>query len=415
MTVTVDLPEAFKGLLSPARYKAYYGGRGGGKSHAFATALLLEAGRGPLRVLCAREVQNSIKDSVKQLLDDKIAALGMGDFFVSTQTDIRGRNGSNFIFAGLGKLTTDQVKSMEGINRAWVEEAQTISANSLKILIPTIREPGSEIWFSWNPRNASDPVDARFRGEAPPKDSVIRRVNYDENAFFPSVLDDERAYDEISNREHYGNVWLGEYEVVAVGAIWDRLMLHQGRRSDKPDMARIVVSVDPAISSEDGSNEHGITVQGIGEDGRGYVLDDQSLHGSPRQWAERAVAAYDLWEADAVVVEINQGGDMVEHTLRSVRPGLKVIKVRATRGKHVRAEPIAALYSLGRISHVGTFPRLEDQMCLMTAGGYEGEGSPDRVDAMVWGFTELFPRLTKKKRRRRMPDRANSDYDIHAY
>ena len=97
-----------------------------------------------------------------------------------------------------------------------------------------------------------------------------------------------------------------------------------------------------------------------------------------------AVAAYDRYEADAIVIEINQGGDMVRHTLQTVRPNLPIIEVRATRGKHVRAEPIAALYTMGRVSHVGVFPKLEDQMCLMTAGGFEGEGSPDRVDALVY-------------------------------
>ena len=128
----------------------------------------------------------------------------------------------------------------------------------------------------------------------------------------------------------------------------------------------------------------------------GYVLADVTTRGGPHQWAARAVAAYDRYEADAVVIEINQGGDMVRHTLQTVRPNLPIIEVRATRGKHVRAEPIAALYTMGRISHVGVFPKLEDQMCLMTAGGFEGEGSPDRVDALVWGFTELFPALTTK-------------------
>ncbi len=163
-----------------------------------------------------------------------------------------------------------------------------------------------------------------------------------------------------------------------------------------PELERIVVAVDPAVSSEEGSNEHGIIVAGLGSDGRGYVLADVTTRGGPHQWAARAVAVYDRYEADAIVVEINQGGAMVRHTLQTVRPNLSIIEVRATRGKHVRAEPIAALYTMGRISHAGVFPELEDQMCLMTAGGFEGDGSPDRVDALVWGFTELFPSLTTK-------------------
>jgi phage terminase large subunit-like protein len=173
-----------------------------------------------------------------------------------------------------------------------------------------------------------------------------------------------------------------------------------------PEMSRILVSVDPAVSNEAGSDENGIVVVGIGADGRGYLLADYSARGSPMQWAGRAVAALDEYGADGIVIERNQGGDMCAQTLRTVRPHLRIIEVVATRGKHVRAEPIAALYSLDRISHVGTFQRLEDQMCQMTAGGYEGDGSPDRVDAMVWGFTELFPAINRAKAKPRERERA---------
>lgn len=393
----VSLPAAFEDLFKPSRYKAYWGGRGSGKSHSLATALLIRGGQKPLRILCAREVQLSIKDSVKQLLDDKIKALGMGGFYESLQNEIRGKNGTQFIFAGLGKMTADQIKSMEGIDIVWVEEAQTISANSLEILIPTIRKTGSELWFSWNPRHASDPVDQRFRGEVLPESAIVRRVNYDDNPFFPAELDAERAFDEKHKPHRYGHIWLGEYEPTAIGAIWDRLSIHQGRRDKAPDLERIVVAVDPAVSSEAHSDEHGIIVAAVGADQRGYVLDDMSMKGSPREWAVRTIAAFDRYEADAIVIEVNQGGDMVRHTLESVRPGLPIVEVRATRGKHVRAEPISALYSIGQVSHVGSFPKLEDQMCQMTAGGYEGEGSPDRVDALVWALTELFPKMTTAK------------------
>jgi phage terminase large subunit-like protein len=193
-----------------------------------------------------------------------------------------------------------------------------------------------------------------------------------------------------------------------VGAIWDRQTFHQNRRQEVPEMGRIVVSIDPAISSEEKSNEHGIIVVGIGSDGRGYVLDDVSLKGTPSQWANRAVSIFHKWDADSVVIEVNQGGDMCRNTLTSVQPGLPIVEVRATRGKHVRAEPISSLYSLGRISHVGTFPELEDQCCQMVAGGFAGEGSPDRVDALVWGFTHLFPQLVQRPNiaRKRLTPRA---------
>jgi len=393
---TIKVPDPFRGLFVPSRYKAYYGGRGSAKSHSFAVAAEIRAARQQLRILCAREVQRSIKDSVKQLLEDKIEAHGLDHLYTSLRDEIRGSNGSKFLFAGLQDMSIDQIKSFEGIDIVWVEEAQTISARSLEVLVPTIRKPGSELWFSWNPRHASDPVDALFRGLHVPENSIIRRVNYDENPFFPDELDAERRFDRTAKPERYGHIWLGDYEPVAIGAIWDRVCLHEGRREVAPELGRILVAVDPAVSSEAGSDEHGIIVGGLGEDGRGYILDDLSVRGGPRKWAERAIAGFDRYGADAIVIEVNQGGDMVRHTLESVRPGLPIIEVRASRGKHVRAEPIAALYALGRVSHVGTFSALEDQMCRMTASGYEGEGSPDRCDAMVWLLSELFPDLTRK-------------------
>ena len=235
-----------------------------------------------------------------------------------------------------------------------------------------------------------------------PNDAVVRRVNYDENPFFPDTLEEERQYDKEHNPGRYAHIWLGEYEPMVIGAIWDRQTLHEGRRQEAPDMRRIIIGVDPAAT--EAGDEHGIITVGLGDDGRGYVIDDTSTSGAPAKWAQRVVATFDRHEADNVVIEANQGGDMVSHTLRSVRPNLPIIEVKATKGKHVRAEPIAALYELGRVSHVGAYPELEDQMCQMTAAGFEGEGSPDRVDALVWALTELFPQvITKTKSRRERP------------
>jgi len=250
------------------------------------------------------------------------------------------------------------------------------------------------LWFSWNPRSATDPVDLLLRGADTPQGAVVVRANYMDNPFFPAELEAERLFDQRAKPDRYGHIWLGEYEPVAIGAIWDRATLHAHRRPTLPEMQRIVVAVDPAVSAETGSDEHGIVVAGIGADGRGYVLDDLSMRGAPHQWAARVVAAKNRWLADAVVIERNQGGDMCRHTLHTQEPYLNVIEVTATRGKHVRAEPIAALYALGRVSHVGTFEKLEQQMCQMTAGGYEGDGSPDRCDALVWAMTELFPTVS---------------------
>ena len=412
----IPTAEVFLPLLEPKRYKGAYGGRGSGKSHFFAELAVEKCVRMPgTRIVCVREVQKALKESVKLLVEDKIRMLDVQGFtLLSDRIDTPG--GGVVLFQGMQDHTAESIKSLEGFDVAYVEEAQTLTQRSLEFLRPTIRSPSSEIWFSWNPRHASDPVDLFFRGPALRENAVVVKTNYNDNPFFPQVLEEERLDDEQNNRDRYGHIWLGEYEPQAIGAIWNRLTLHQGRVEEPPEMSRIVVSVDPAISSEEGSNEHGIIVAGIGSDGRGYVLDDVTVKGGPQQWAERTVAAYDRHEADAVVIEINQGGDMVRHTLKTVRPNLRIIEVRATRGKHVRAEPIAALYTMGKVSHVGAFPMLEDQLCLFTSAGYEGEGSPDRADALVWALTELFPKLTKRvDSKGRRPMKANSVYPVHKW
>lgn len=400
LTLRIDTPRVFKPLLAPSRYKGAYGGRGSGKSHFFAEKLVEdciaepgESGEG-MRAVCIREVQKSLADSSKRLIEDKIEKLGVSTEFKILRDAIVTPKDGVIRFQGMQDHTAESIKSLEGFKRAWWEEAQTASTRSLEMLRPTIRAPRSELWFSWNPRNANDPVDQFLRGINPPPDAVVVRSNYSDNPWFPAELAAERAYDEKHKRDRYGHIWLGEYEPKAIGAIWDRLVLHQGRREKAPDLARIVVAVDPAASDTPESDHHGIVACALGADNRGYVLADASMQGAPQQWGRQAIALYDKFSADCIVVERNQGGDMVRHVLETIRPGIRIVEVTATRGKHVRAEPISALYSEGRVSHVGTFGDLEDQMCQMTANGYQGEGSPDRCDALVWALTELFPQIT---------------------
>ncbi len=175
------------------------------------------------------------------------------------------------------------------------------------------------------------------------------------------------------------------------GALWSQATLDTYRIDEAPELGRIVVAVDPAVTNTEDSDEHGIAVAGIGPDQTGYVVEDASIHGSPMDWARRAISLSNTYGADGVVVEVNQGGDMVAHTLRTIAPNLNIIEVRATRGKHVRAAPIASLYEQGRVRHVGAFHELEEQMTQTTNEGYQGGGSPDRLDAVVWALTELFP------------------------
>lgn len=181
------------------------------------------------------------------------------------------------------------------------------------------------------------------------------------------------------------------------GALWTQSNIDTFRVGKSPEMKRVVVAVDPAVTNTEDSDEHGIVVAGIADDQTGYLIEDASKQGSPLDWARHAVMLYRKYQADGIVVEVNQGGDMVAHTLRTVSPNVNIIEVRASRGKHVRAAPVASLYEQGRIRHVGQFPEMETQMTQFTNEGHQGEGSPDRVDALVWAFSDLFPDMVETK------------------
>lgn len=206
-----ELPAWGECLWLPKRHIALHGGRGGAKSRSIASALVIQAAQGHHRILCGREVQRSIKDSVKRLLDDEIGRLGLSDRFTSTETEIRGPNDSLFLFAGI-KGNATGIKSIEGITDFWAEEAQTFSQPSIDTVVPTIRAPGSRLIWSWNPDQPTDPVDAMFRGEnGPPPDSYVLEVNYDENPWFPEVLRVEMEYMRGRDFDKYRHIWLGQY------------------------------------------------------------------------------------------------------------------------------------------------------------------------------------------------------------
>lgn len=419
---TLEIPTArvFRPLLKPSRYKGLYGGRGSAKSHFFAELTMERCiQRQGTRIVCVREIQRTLKESVKRLVEDKIKAFNVGHKFRPMVDSIITPGDGMIIFQGMQDHTAESIKSLEGFDIAYIEQAEMLTKASLEMLRPTIRKPGSEIWASWNPRHASDPIDELLRGASVPPDAIIVRTSWRDNPWFPEELEAERRYDEEHKPDRYAHIWEGEYEPQAIGALWSRLTIHRNRRAQAPVMRRIVIAVDPPIASPTMDKtdvaEAGIVACGLGEDGRGYVLDDASMQGAPQAWGERVVALHDLHEADAVIAEVNQGGEMVKHVIHSVRPSVRVIMVRATRGKHIRAEPIASLYDLDRISHVGAYPELEAQLCLFTAEGYQGDLSPDRADAAIWGLTELFPKLIRRSqpRDKQPPARANSLYNPH--
>ncbi len=204
----LTFPQWSQGLFRPKRYKVAYGGRGSGKSFAFTDALIVKALTSRVRVLCAREFQNSISDSVHRLLSKRIDDLGLSAYFTIQRDTITSKNGSEFTFKGL-RHNSESIKSTAGINICWIEEAQTISQESLDILIPTIREPDSEIWMTMNPRLEDDPVYKLFIA-TPHPEAYIAKVNYTENKHFPAVLEMERRLMLERDPALYKHVWEGE-------------------------------------------------------------------------------------------------------------------------------------------------------------------------------------------------------------
>ncbi len=216
----LQITEKLAGLFTPRRYKVMHGGRGGGKSWAVAAALLVLAADRPLRILCAREVQKSMRDSVHRLLKDTIVRLGLQDFYEVLDTEIRGANGSMFLFSGLQSHTVDSIKSFEGVDVVWVEEAHGVSKKSWDVLIPTIRKDGSEIWLTLNPDMDTDETYQRFIA-TPSPDTWVCEINWRDNPWFPEVLNQERLKAKRSMLlEDYEHIWEGKPRTVAEGAIY---------------------------------------------------------------------------------------------------------------------------------------------------------------------------------------------------
>ena len=213
-----QFPEKLAFLFKPNRYKILYGGRGGAKSWGVARAALITSAQQPLRWLCAREFQKSIADSVHQLLKDQIEALGLQGFYKVTDTAIMGANGSQFSFEGL-RHNAGKIKSYEGVDRLWVEEAQTTSNRSWELLIPTIRKDGSEIWVTMNPEFEEDATFQRFIAQ-PPEDAIVVKVNYTDNPWFPPVLEKERQQLLKRDPDAYEHVWEGQCLKWLEGAIY---------------------------------------------------------------------------------------------------------------------------------------------------------------------------------------------------
>lgn len=223
--------------------------------------------------------------------------------------------------------------------------------------------------------------------------SYENRSNLDPSWFAETLAEYEGTH--LAEQEIRGKI-LDE----APGAHWTRQLIEDQRRKELPVIKKAVVGVDPSMSSGPNSDECGIVACGIGDDGFGYVMDDASLRATPDGWGSKVVEVYDEWKCNFVIAEKNQGGDLVEHVIRTVRPYIPYKGVTAKKSKALRAEPVAALYEQGRIFHIGGFPQLEDEMC--TFDPEEAIFSPNRMDALVYAFYQLFPLEKKPRRARRL-------------
>lgn len=254
MSNVIKFPKVFKKLRDKIRYKVMYGGRGSSKSWSVARQLLLMGANAPLRVLCTRELQKSIKQSVHKLLSDQIAAMGLSSFYSITDSSIKGMNGTEFIFMGI-RHNTEEIKSTEGVDVCWIEEAHSLTESSWDIIDPTIRKEGSEIWVTFNPRFKFDFIYQKFVVNTPPDDSWVCKVNHDDNPYFPEPLRKQMETMKSQDFEKYEYVWEGNLKQLAEGAIFGKQMI-TARQENRVCAIPILTGVEVHTFWDLGRNDH---------------------------------------------------------------------------------------------------------------------------------------------------------------
>lgn len=364
-------------------------GRGWGKTLTGATDIALYALRNPNSQIAVitptfgdlRRVAFGGVSGLLSIIPYECMLQGRGQGYNSSSVEIRLSNGSKIF--GFSSTEPDRLRGVQ-FHRAWCDElASWNSAETFDQLLFGLRlGENPQVVITTTPKPSRLIKDLTKN-----KNLVLTTGTTFDNAdnLAPSALE--------SLKDKYNNTRLGRQELYAEiiedveGALWQPKMIDKNRLNVIPDdMKRIVIGVDPAVSNNENSDETGIIVCAKGFDNRYYILEDLSARMSADTWANTVVNAFYKWEADRVIAEVNNGGDLVERLLRTVDSSIPYTAVRASKGKLVRAEPISALYEQEKVSHIGTFPKLEDQMCSFTI---DSKSSPDRLDALVWGLTEL--------------------------
>jgi phage terminase large subunit-like protein len=388
------------------RYVILTGGRGSGKSFGLGTWAKLATYREGTHILFTRYTMDSAKDSIIHEFVEKIDLLKTNDKFKVTNKDVLNEeHNSSIKFRGIKTSSGNQtakLKSLNGISIWILDEAEELAdEETFDKINQSIRLKTHKnlTVLSLNPTHVNHWIFKKFftkDGKPKRDDTLYIHTDYRDNLknLNQAYINDAETL-KANNLKKYKHQFLGEWQNDTEGALWrdEIISPYRVHIDDVPNIRRMVVAVDPAVTNKDTSDETGIIVCGVGIDNHFYVFDDYTLKGSPIDWGRKSICAFDDWEADVIIGEVNQGGDLVERNLRTIRKAVSYDDVRASRGKITRAEPISSLYEQELVHHVidperkGHLTELEFEMTTYT--GKDNEVSPNRYDALVWGLTKL--------------------------
>jgi PBSX family phage terminase large subunit len=393
MAILTNYKPLFK-YPNPTRYFLVSGGRGSGKSYSVTYSLLRLTYREGHIILFTRWTLVSAHISIIPEFIEKIESYGLADDFEITQTEITNKKtGSKILFRGIKTsqgTATANLKSIAGVTTWVLDEAEELVDEDIfdriDLSIRAVDLPNKVI-LVMNPSFKSHWIYKRFIAKKRDDTTYVHTTFIENRKNLSQSFIDQAKRTRSENLHRYEHLFLGKWLDDADGLLWDRNIIERCRITVSPEFQRIVIGIDPAGTANADSDETGIIVCGIDKNKNGYVLEDLSGKYTPNQWAKLSIQAFKNWNADCIVAEKNMGHDLVEAVLRSEKFEGRVKLVTATKGKYVRAEPVYSFYEQGKIYHIGQFPILESQM--ITFDPEKGK-SPDRVDALVWGFTELM-------------------------
>lgn len=401
----ITLNKIYAPLVSnDTRYNIVTGGRGSGKSFAITTLLCMMMLERDRVILFLRQTLTSAHISIIPEFVEKLELLGISDQFHITKTDIEHKEtGSRILFRGIqtgSKNNTANLKSLNGVSVMVVDEAEELTdEDTFDRIDLSVRKQGvvNKVILVMNPSRVDHWIYKRFFKDAGINGGWSGSTNdctYIHTTYLDNIDNlDESFIEQLerlksNNLKKYNHLVLGEWsDGDSDFALWTDDLINGLRVNEKPPLKRIVIAIDPAVTSKDTSDETGLVACGVGFDNHFYVLEDCTGIYTPKDWATKAIIMYRKWEADRIIGEVNNGGDLIETVLRGVDNKIPYKSVHATRDKLTRAEPVSALYEQGKAHHVGKFLELEYEMT--TWEGKKGEKSPNRIDALVWGATEV--------------------------